>query len=154
MDRTHLHTGGIFTLLALNRKIDISFLRHGDRIVVMFRVFEVDQISPLEPENPDPLKLRFVSGLIIFFHARINTSSASDAPRKLEAIAPKGIRKSFLGTDLKFLPILFEVSLFQLCDDPFLFFRGHLDKTFLQKIFGLLFCTGGEKRESHTSQGG
>jgi len=131
MDRAYLDTRRILTLLALDGQIGEPFFWDQVRIIIMFGVFEVDQISLLEPENPDPLKLRFISGLIVFFHTGINTSPASNAPGKLETIAPKRIGQSFLGADLKFPPILLQVSLFQLCDDPFLFFWGHLHKAFL-----------------------
>jgi hypothetical protein len=154
MDRAYFNTGRILTLLALDGQIDKPFFWDQVRIIIMFGVFEVDQISSLQPENPDPLKLRFVSRLIVFFHTRINTSPASNAPGKLEAIAPKGIGQSFLGTNLKFPPILLQVSLFQLRDDPFLFLVRHLMKMFLQEIFGFLFRAGREERESHTSQSG
>jgi hypothetical protein len=154
MDRAYFNTRRVLTLLALDGQIDEPFLRDQVRIIIMFGVFEVDQISSLEPENPDPLKLRFISGLIVFFHTGINTSPASNAPGKLETIAPKRIGQSFLGADLKFPPILLQVSLFQLCDDPFLFIRGHLHEAFLQEIFGFLFRAGGENRESQPSQSG
>ncbi len=49
-------------MLALNGQIDEPFLRNLFRIVVMFRIFEIDQISPLQSEDPDPLKLRLMSG--------------------------------------------------------------------------------------------
>jgi len=106
MDRAYFNTGRILTLLALDRQVDEPFFWDQVRIIIMFGVFEVDQISSLEPENPDPLKLGFISRLIVFFHTRIDTSPASNAPGKLEAIAPKGIGQSFLGADLKFPAIL------------------------------------------------
>jgi hypothetical protein len=106
MDRAYLNTGRILTLLALDGQIDEPFFWDQVRIIIMLGVFEVDQISSLQPENPDPLKLGFISRLIVFFHTRINTSPASDTPGKLETIAPKGIGQGFLGAHLKFPPIL------------------------------------------------
>jgi hypothetical protein len=57
VNRTYLHTGGLLALLALDGEIDESFFRNEVRVIVMFRVFEVDQVSSLESEHPDPLKL-------------------------------------------------------------------------------------------------
>jgi hypothetical protein len=61
VDRAHLYTRRVLTLLALNRQIDKSFFWNEIRAVVMFGVFKIDQVSSLESENPDPLKLRVVS---------------------------------------------------------------------------------------------
>jgi hypothetical protein len=61
MDRTYFHTGRLLTLLTLDGKIDESLFRNQVRMIVMFRVFEVDQVSPFESENPDPLKLRIMA---------------------------------------------------------------------------------------------
>jgi hypothetical protein len=79
MDRTYLHTRRILTLLALNGEIDESFFWNQVRVIVMFRVFEIDQVSSFESENSDPLKLRVMARMIVFFHTGINTSPASDA---------------------------------------------------------------------------
>jgi hypothetical protein len=46
----------------------------------MLGVFEIDKASSLESENPDPVKLRFVAGIIIFFYTSIDTSPATDTP--------------------------------------------------------------------------
>ena len=59
----------------------------------MLGVIEIDQASPLESEDPDPLKLVLVAGVIIFFYTRVDAPSASDAPGKIEAISPEGIRE-------------------------------------------------------------
>jgi hypothetical protein len=140
--------------LALNRKIDIPFLRHDVRIVVMFRVFEIDQISPFQPENSDPMELRVMAGVVIFFYAGIDTPSAADTPRKLKAIAPKSLGNSFLGADLKFSPVFFQISPFEACNDPFLFFFRHLVEMLLEKVFDFFLRAGSEKRKRKARQGG
>jgi hypothetical protein len=61
MDRAYLHTRRILTLLTLNRHIDKPLLWDHVRIIVMFRVFEIDEVPPLESENPDPMKLRIIA---------------------------------------------------------------------------------------------
>jgi hypothetical protein len=61
MDRTYLHTRRILTLLALNGEIDESFFWNQVRVIVMFRVFKIDQVSSFESENPDPLELGVVT---------------------------------------------------------------------------------------------
>jgi hypothetical protein len=152
MDRTYLHTGRILTLLALNGEIDESFFWNQIRVIIMFRVFEIDQVSSLEPENPDPLELRIMVRMIVFFHTGINTSSAANTSGKFQTISPEGIGNGFLRADLKFPPIFLQVSLFQLCNDTFLFFLGHLAEMFLQKVLSLLLCAGGEKRKRKTCQ--
>jgi hypothetical protein len=91
MDRTYLHTRGILAVLALDRQIDEPFFWDQVRIIIMFGVFEIDQVSSLEPENPDPLKLRVMSGIIIFFYASINAPPTTNTARKFKAIAPEGI---------------------------------------------------------------
>jgi hypothetical protein len=131
VNRTYLHTGRLLTLLTLNGEIDESFLRNQVRVVVMFRVLKIDQVSSFEPEHPDPLKLRIVARLIILFHTGIDTSSTPNASGKLQAVCPKGIGNGLLGADLKFSSIFLLVSLFQLCYDTFLFFRCHFPKMFL-----------------------
>jgi hypothetical protein len=79
MDRTYLHTRRILTLLALNGEIDESFFWNQVRVIVMFRVFEIDQVSSFESENSDPVKLRVMARMIVFFHTGINTSPAANA---------------------------------------------------------------------------
>jgi hypothetical protein len=91
--------------------------------------------------------------LIIFSYTGIDTSSAPDASRKLQAVCPKGIGNCPLGADLKFPSIFLQVFMFQLGNDTFLFFRCHFPKMFLYKVLGLLFCTGGEEGDSKASQG-
>jgi len=83
VDGADFHAGWILTLLALNRKVDIPFLRYQVRIVVMFRVFEIDQVSPFQLENSDPLELRVMAGVVVFLHAGIDTPSAADTSGKL-----------------------------------------------------------------------
>jgi hypothetical protein len=144
VDRTYLHTGRLLTLLALNGKIDESFLRNQVRVIVMFRVFKVDQVSSLESENPDPLKLRIMAGLVILFHAGIDASSAPNTSGKLQAVCPIGVGNRLLGADLKFSSIFLLVSLFQFRNDPFLIFGCHFLKMFLQEILGFFFGAGGE----------
>ena len=118
----------------------------------MLGVIEFDQASPLESENPDPLKLVLRARAIIFFYTRVDTSSASDAPGEIEAISPEGIGKGLLRANLKFLAIFLKVSLLEFGDDPFLFFRRHLLEMFLKKVLGFLFRTGGEKRNGQAGQ--
>jgi hypothetical protein len=154
MDRTYFYTGRILALLALNGEIDESFFWNQFRVIIMFGVFKIDQVSSLEPENSDPLELGVMAGRIVFFHTGINTSSAANTSGKLQAICPKSIGNRFLRADLKFPPIFLQVSLFQLCNDTFLFFLGHLAEMFLQKILSLLLCAGGEERKRKACQGG
>ena len=116
----------------------------------MLGVFEVDQVTPLELEDPDPLELMFVTGVIILFYTRIDTSSAPDAPGKVQPVPPQRIRNSLLRTDLKFFTIFLKVSLFKFGNDPLLLFRRHLLKTFLQEVLGFFLRTGGEKRHGET----
>ena len=80
MDRTYLHTGRVLALLTLDREIEESLLRNSFRVIVMLRVLEIDQVSSLESEDPDPLKLRIMARMIIFIHTGIDTSPAADAP--------------------------------------------------------------------------
>jgi len=154
VDRTYLHTGRLLTLLALNGKIDESFLRNQVRVIVMFRVFKVDQVSSLESENPDPLKLRIMAGLVILFHTGVDASSAPNASGKLQSVCPKGIGNHLLGADLEFSSIFLLVSLFQLCNDPFLIFGCHFLKVFLQEILGFFLGAGGEQGERSTCRSG
>ena len=154
VDRTYFHTGRLLTLLALNGKIDESFFRNQVRVIVMFRVFKVDQVSSLESENPDPLKLRIMAGLVILFHTGVDASSAPNASGKLQAVCPKGIGNRLLGADLKFSSIFLLVSLFQLCNDTFLFFRCHFPKMFLQEILGFFLGARGENGERSPCRSG
>jgi hypothetical protein len=131
MDRAYLYTGRILTLLTLNRKIDESFFWNQIRGIIMFRVFEIDQVSSLEPENPDPLKLRVMARMIVFFHAGIDTSPAANASRKLQTVSPESFGNGFLRADLKFPSIFLQVPLLQLRNDAFLIFFGHFLKMFL-----------------------
>jgi hypothetical protein len=112
MDRAYLHTGRILTLLTLNREIDESLFWNQVRVIIMFRVFEIDQVSSLEPENPDPLELGVMAGRIVFFHTGIDASTAPNTSRKLKTICPKSIGHGLLCTDLKFPSIFLKVSLF------------------------------------------
>jgi hypothetical protein len=75
------------------------------RIVVMLGVFKIDKVSSLKPENSDPMELRFISGIIIFFYTGIDASSAADAPGEFKTVAPEGIGEGFLCADLKFLSV-------------------------------------------------
>jgi hypothetical protein len=154
MDRAYLHAGRVLTLLTLNGKIDESLFWNQVRVIIMFRIFKIDQVSSLEPENPDPLELGVMAGRIVFFHTGINASTAANTSRKLKAICPKSIGHGLLCADLKFPSIFLKVSLFQICDDAFLFFFCHFMKMFLQKVFSFLLCAGGEKRKRKTCQGG
>jgi len=52
----------------------------------MFRVFEIDQISSLQLEDPDPMELTFVAGLIILLDTGVDASPATDASGKLKAV--------------------------------------------------------------------
>jgi hypothetical protein len=140
MDRAYLDARRVLTVLALYRKIDEPFLWDLRRIVVMLGVFKIDKISSLKPENPDPLELRFLAGIIVFFYTGIDASSAADASGEFETVTPQGMGESFLCADLKFLPVLSVVSFFQLGNDLFLLFGSHFAKMLLQEILGLLLC--------------
>jgi hypothetical protein len=141
-------------LLTLNGEVDESFFWNQVGVIVMFRVFKVDQVSSFESENPDPLKLRVMARMVILFHTGIDASPTTDTSRKLQAVCPKGIGNRLLGADLKFSSIFLLISLLQLCNDMFLFFFCHLAKMFLQEIFGLFLGAGGEQGERSTCGGG
>jgi hypothetical protein len=155
MDRANLDTGRVLAVLALDRKIDKSFLWNESSVIVMFGVFKVDQATPLKPENPDPVELMLRSGVIVFFDTGVDAFSAPDAPGKIQAISPEGIRKGLLRADLEFFSVFFKVSLFQFGDDPLLFLPVHLSEMLLEKVFGFLFRhTGRKKREGKAGQCG
>jgi hypothetical protein len=61
MDGTYLHTGRILALLTLNREVNKSFFWNQVRVIIMFRIFEIDQVSSFKSENSDPLKLRIMA---------------------------------------------------------------------------------------------
>ena len=121
MDRTYLYARGVLAVLALNRQIDKPLFRNEGRFVVMFGVLKIDQATPLKPEDPDPVELMVRSGVIVFFDTGVDAFSAPDAPGKIQAISPEGIRKGLLRADLEFFPVFFKVSLFQFGDDPLSF---------------------------------
>jgi hypothetical protein len=141
-------------LLTLNGQIDESFFRNQVRVIVMFRVFKIDQVSSFESEHPDPLKLRIMARVVILFHTGIDASSAPDASGKLQAVCPKGIGNGLLGADLKFSSIFLQVSLFQLGNDMFLFFGCHFPKMFLQEILGLFLGARGKHGERSACRSG
>jgi hypothetical protein len=151
VDGTNLHTRRVLTLLALNRQIDEPLLGDLRRIVIMLGVFKIDKIPSLESENPDPLELRFIAGIIVFFYARIDASSATDAPGKVKTVAPQGIGDSSLCADFKFLSVFLRISLFQLSNDALLFIRGQFAKMLLEKILSFLLAAGGEEGKRKTS---
>jgi hypothetical protein len=154
MDRTDLHTGRILTLLALDGKIDKPFLRNRVRIVVMLGVFEIDQISSLQLEDPDPMELTFITGLVIFLDTRIDASPAADASGKLKTVTPEGILLGFLRADLEFPSIFSLISLLQFGNEAFLFLFCHFQKMLLKEILDFLFCARREERNRHSSHGG
>jgi hypothetical protein len=78
VDRTYFHAGRLLALLTLNGEIDKSLFWNQVRVIVMFRVFKIDQVSSFESENPDPLKLRIMARVIIFFHTGINASPTAN----------------------------------------------------------------------------
>jgi hypothetical protein len=88
-----------------------------------------------------------MTGMIVFFHTRIDASPATDTSREFEAVCPKGIRNGLLSADLKFPPIFLLVSPFQLGNNFFLFFLSHFMEMFLQKVFSFLLRAGGEERK-------
>jgi hypothetical protein len=120
----------------------------------MFGVFEIDQISSLQLEDPDPLKLTFVAGLIILFDACVDASPATNAPGKLKAVTPEGILLGFLRADLEFPSIFLLISLLQFGNEAFLFLFGHLQKMFLKEILDFLFCARREQWDRHSCNGG
>ena len=113
----------------------------------MFRVLEIDQVSSFKPEDPDPLELTFISGVIVLFDTGINTSPASNAPGKLETVTPEGILLGFLRADLKFPSIFLLISFLQFGNEAFLFLLCHLQKMFLKEVFGFLFGARREERD-------
>lgn len=118
----------------------------------MLGVFEVDQVPSLEPENPDPLELRFVAGMIVFFDTGIDASSAADTPGKFKTVTPQGIRESILGADLKFFSIFLIVPLLQLGNDLLFLFGRHLAKMLLQEILGFFLGARRKDRKRSTCQ--
>jgi len=86
VDRADLDAGGVLTLLALHRKIKEPRLRNKVRIVEMFGVFKVNQVSPLEPENTNPLELGVMARVVVFFHTRVNAPPAADAAREFKTV--------------------------------------------------------------------
>jgi hypothetical protein len=154
MNGTDFDTGRIFTLLALNGKIDKALFRDRFRIIVMFRIFEVDHVPSLQLEDPDPMKLRIMPGLVVFLYTPIHTPPASDAPGKVESVTPESFREGLFRADLKFLPKSLEVSLLQFFNGLFFFSRRHLMKMLLQKVLGLFFGAGREQRHSGACQSG
>jgi hypothetical protein len=120
----------------------------------MLGVFKIDKISSLQSYHSDPVELRFMAGIIIFFYTGIDTPSAADATGKFKTITPQSVRESFLCANLKFLSVFPRVPFFQLCNHLLLFFRGHFTKMLLQKILGLFLRARGEDRKRNASQGG
>ena len=45
----------------------------------MFGVLQIDQGTLLETNDPNPVELRILTGIVILFHAGIDTPSAPDA---------------------------------------------------------------------------
>ena len=99
------------------------------------------------------MELTFITGLVILLHAGINASPASDAPGKLEAIAPESISLGLLRADLEFPSKFLKISLLQFGDDRLLFFFGHLQKMFLKEVLGLLFRAPREERDRKACRG-
>jgi len=154
MDRANLHAGRILALLTLDRQIDKPFFRNGFRGVVMFRVFQIDQVSSLQSEDSDPVELAGITGLIIFLDTGVDASSTPNASRELQTISPKGLGKGLLRADLKFPAVLLKVSSFHLSDDLLLFVFVHLEVVFLKEIFYFFSRARGEKRKSEAGQSG
>ncbi len=152
VDRADFHARGVLTLLALNRKVGEPFLRYEVRVVVMVRVLEIDQISPPQAEDSDPVELRIIAGVVVFLYTGIDAPSAANASRKLKAIAPKGFGDCFLSADLEFSPVFFQVPPLEVCDDaPLVFFR-HLVEMLLKKVLDFFLRTGREKRKRKAGQ--
>ena len=97
MDRTYLHAGRVLTLLALNGQIDESFFRNQVRVIVMFGVFKIDQVSSLESENPDPVELRIMAGVDYFLSHRHRRISCSQCIGKARGRIPRGYREGLPG---------------------------------------------------------
>jgi hypothetical protein len=154
MNRAYFHAGRVLAVLALNGQIKKPFLRHEGRIIVMLGFIEFDQASPLDSENPDPLKLMFIARAVILFYTGVDTPSAPDAPGEIETISPESIGERLLRAYLKFLAVLLKVSLFEFRDDTLFFFGRHLLEMFLEEVFGFLFRTGREKRDGKPGQSG
>jgi hypothetical protein len=111
-------------------------------------------LGSLQPEDPDPLKLTFVTRLIIFLDTGIDTSPAPDASGKLKTVTPEGLLRGFLRTDLEFPSIFLLISLLQFGNEAFLFLFCHLQKMFLKEVLDFLFCARGEERDRHSCNGG
>jgi len=135
-------------MLTLNRHINEIFLRDLIRIVVMFRIFEVDEAPFLEPDDPNPLGLRLKARGVVFFDTSVNASPAADTPRKVKTITPERIGDRLLNTHLKFLPIFIEVSCLQSGNEGFLLIIRHFKKMFLQEVLHLFLRARGKERES------
>jgi hypothetical protein len=152
MNRTYLHTRWVLTVLALDGHIDEPRLRNLFRIVIVFGILQIDQGALLEPDDPNPVELRILTGIVIFIGAGIDASSASDTAREVQTIAPEGVGERFLRADCKFLAVFLLVSLFPFGNHSFLFVCGHLAKMLLKKIF-LLLLRARKERERNPCQG-
>jgi hypothetical protein len=154
MDRANLDTRRVFALLALHGHIEKPLLRDQRRVVVMLGVFKIDKVSSLEPDDPDPMELRLITGIIVFFYTGIDALSAPNASGKFKTVTPQRLGKSSLCADLEFLLVLLCVPCLQLVNDVFLFFRGHFAKMLLQEILSLFLGARGECGKGDARQGG
>jgi hypothetical protein len=155
MDWTYLHTRRVLTVLALDGHVHESRLRNLFGIVIMLGILQIDQGALLEPDDPNPVQLRIVTGVVIFNGTGIDASSASDTTREVQTIAPEGVWDCFLGADRKFLAVFLLVSLFPFGDGSFLLVRRHLAKMLLEEILLLLFRARkeGERNPCQGSKG-
>jgi hypothetical protein len=155
MDWTHLHTRRVLTVLTLDGHVNEPRLRNLFGIVIMLGILQIDQGALLEPDDPNPVELRIVTGVVVFIHTGIDAPPTTDAAREIQTITPQRIRKRFLRTDRKFLSVFLLVSLFELANDSFLLVRRHLAKMLLKEIFLLLFRARneGERKPCQGSKG-
>ena len=98
-------TRRIFAVLTLDRHVEVILFRYLWRIIVMFRLFHVYEVTLLQSEDPDPLYLRVVARTIVFLHARIDTSPASHTAREVKTVSPKGIWLRPLCTDTEIFAV-------------------------------------------------
>jgi hypothetical protein len=155
MHWAYLHTRRVLTVLALDGHVNESRLRNLFGIVIMLGILQIDQGALLEPDDPNPVELRILTGIVIFIGTGIDASSTSDTARQVQTIAPEGVRERFLRADRKLLAVFLLVSQFPFGNESFLLLRRHLAKMLLEEVLLLLFRARkeGERNPCQGSKG-
>jgi hypothetical protein len=155
MNRTHFYTRWVLTVLALHGHINESRLRDLFGIVIMLGILQIDQGAFFEPDNPNPVQLRIVTGVVIFIGTGIDTFSAPDTAGEVKTVAPESVRERLLRAHRELFTIFLPISLFPFSDESFLLVRRHLAKMLLKEILLLLFRARneGERNPCQGSKG-